>query len=1016
MFSKILDHVRRAQGKRGFRDPAVVALIIFCGAADAYETTTAARYRVDQPAQPLAESLRAIARQTGVSIVFDPGKVSGRTSRAVAGELTAAQAITQALEGSGLAVVVMDDGSIVVRSTSSPAGAPLNPPSAPRAAAVSASLSGTEELVADGSVGGSPQDSTESSPSQLTSKSGDGDAVTSLGRVEVTGSRLKRLDVEGPAPVHVYTRADLDRSGQPTLERFVSSLNEASVSPGEGGVGQTVGQGSVQLRGLPLGSTLVLINGRRVQSVGSSSGNFFNLNLIPMAAVERVEIVPVGSSAVYGGDALAGVVNIILKKSMEGFALDARIGSGKGVGDGSVSLASGGRGEAGSFLLMGSYSKATPLSMSERDFFLDADYRRFGGVDARTRSCTPGTVSSTNSANLPGLAASYAAIPSNPSGRPLSLSDFKATAGQANLCNSIANGHGTALVHGSENFALHAAGERHLNTAWSVFGELSVAKDKLQAKQSGLLLNNVLVPASNPYNPFGVAVRVTTRLGLENGAEGFERHTNFTRLLLGTRAELAKGWDFEVSASTTRDDGGSSLSGGFPNSAARAAALAASAPAKALNPFTSGIAASEDVLNTIWPDSVRESHGRKDQAGAFVRGSVLELPAGSVDLIAGLEAARDQYQTSNRPSFDIAASRSSSAVFGEARVPLFRAGAEGGQARELAVLTVAARRDRYSDFGSASTHQAGLEFRPMRSTLLRGSVATSFKPPTLLQANAGETRVSADAYGLVDPARANAPVLGAELLRGTNTQLKPEEGRAYSLGAIWEPEFSAGTRVGVSLWRVKIDGLISLLWPQVALDNEALFPGFVTRGPSAGGVPGPVTRVFYSEVNFGGVDSAGADLEIQHSWKAAGAKWTLGASATRTSRFDVVLSPGVPTEDRLGRRAVDYWSPGWKGRLFMGMDRAAWTFGLTSRYLGAYKDALPSERRLGNFWIHDLAASVNLKRLGMELPAVKSASLSLSVANLGDRMPEYVGSSPYYDVSQADWRGRYATVRLALNW
>ncbi|WP_231512325.1 TonB-dependent siderophore receptor [Paucibacter sp. KBW04] len=840
--------------------------------------------------------------------------------------------------------------------------------------------------------------------------------MTSLSRVEVTGSRLKRIDAEGPAPVNVYTRADLDRSGQPTLERFISSLNEASMSPGEGGLGQTNGQGSVQLRGLPLGSTLVLINGRRVQAVGASSGNFFNLNLIPMAAVERIEIVPVGSSAVYGGDALAGVVNIILKKSMEGVSLDARVGAGSGVGDGSVSLATGGRGEAGSFLLMGSYSKASPLTMADREFFLDADYRRFGGVDARTRSCTPGTVSSTTSAALPGLNASFAAISLNPSGQALKISDFTASAGQVNLCNSMANGHGMALIHGSENLALHAAGERHLNAAWSVFGELSLAKDRLHAEQSGYLMNNVLVPASNPYNPFGVAVRVSGRLGLVNGAEGLERHTNFTRVLLGTRGELTKGWELEASVSTTRDDGESRLSGGFPNVAARTAALAASTPAKALNPFTTGVAASEEVLNAIWPDSMRDNHGVKDQVGAFVRGSLIEMPSGSLELIAGMEAARDRYETSNRPSFDIAASRTSSAVFGEARVPLFRSSGAGPLSRELAVLTVAARRDRYSDFGSASTYQAGLEFRPIRSALLRGSVATSFKPPTLLQANAGETKLSTEAFGLIDPARANAPILGGEVLRVTNPELKPEEGRAYALGLVLEPESFAGTRFGVNLWRVKINGLISVLWPQVALDNEALFPGFVTRAPSSNGSPGLVTRVLYSEVNFGGVDSSGADLEVQHSWKAANAKWTLGASATRTSRHEVVLSPGVPAEDRLGRRATDYWSPSWKGRVFLGVDYAAWTFGATSRYLGAYLDTLPSQRRLGDSWVHDLSASLNLKRLGLGLPAIKSASLSLAVANVGDRMPEYVGTSPYYDVSQADWRGRYANVRLSVNW
>jgi iron complex outermembrane receptor protein len=334
----------------------------------------------------------------------------------------------------------------------------------------------------------------------------------------------------------------------------------------------------------------------------------------------------------------------------------------------------------------------------------------------------------------------------------------------------------------------------------------------------------------------------------------------------------------------------------------------------------------------------------------------------------------------------------------------------------MAALTLAARRDNYSDFGSASTYQLGAEIRPTKAILLRGSMATSFKPPTLLQTNVDPKTFTTDAYGLVDPTRANAPIVGGEVYRATNPDLNPEKGKAFSMGAVWEPPSAQGTRLGVTAWRVKIDGLISLLWPQVPLDNEALFPGFVTRAPAVGGVPGLVTRVFYSEVNFGSVETAGADMEISHAWKAAGAKWTLAASATRTTRYDVAVTAAAPVDHRLGRRAVDYWSPKWKGRLFAGVDQGAWSLGVTSRYLGAYQDMAPSNRSLGKFWVHDLAASLNLKRLGLGLFAAKEASLSLAIANVTDRLPEYVGTSPYYDVTQGDWRGRYANLRLSMNW
>lgn len=1026
MFRKILQGTGARHGV--FRDGAFVALVLSCNLACAIEPAASARHRIEQPSQPLAESLRAIGRQTGVSILFDPVKVGDRTSRAVSGQLTAVEAIAQALEGSGLDLTEMPNGAIVVKAAGTPSSAGSTPASLPGqspAGQTGAPAVGTPGRMEE--AGGSNgllliQASPLTAADEARAKSLD--APVSLTRVEVTGTRLKLIDAYGPTPVNVYSRADIERSGQPTLERFLSSLNEAAMSPGEGTLGVTNGQGAVQLRGLPLGSTLVLINGRRVQAAGASGSRFFNLNLIPMAAVERVEIVPVGSSAVYGGDALAGVVNIILKKRIDGIALDARGGSAKGVSDGGVSLATGGGDASSSYLVLGSYRKATPLTMAERAFFLDADYRRMDGVDSRARYCTPGTVSSNSAANLPGLNSTFAAIPSGGAGQAPSVADFAATAGQANLCSSYATGKGYVLTHGTETLGLHAAGEFQFRDSWSAFGELTMSKDRLRAEETGILLANVLVPATNAFNPFGVAVRVSSRLGTENGVETLQRDTKFARALLGVRGEVLPGWELEATASSTLDDGQHRTWNVTANVAARTAALAASDPTRALNPFTAGRAGSDEVLGAIFPGVVRDDEGRKDQFGAFLRGSPLALPAGPVDVIVGGEAARDRYRSQIVGGTRSGGQRSSSAAYGEARVPLWREGAGadgvGGKARDLATLTLAARRDVYSDFGGANTYQAGLELRPLRSTLFRASAATSFKPPTLVQMNINNVSLTTDAYAIRDPQRGNALVLGGEVLRTANRDLGPEKGHAYSLGAVWEPEASAGTRLGVTAWHVKIDGLIGLLWPQTAVDNEASFPGFVVRAPASGGTPGQITRVLYSEVNYGRLETAGADFEVAHAWKTGATKWTASASATRTQQYDVALTPGSAAASRLGVRAVDYWAPKWKGRLQLGVEQGPWSLGVTNRYLGSYWDSGANARGLGNYWVHDVAASIDLKRLGLGLGsglnAVKDARLSLAIANVADRLPEYVGSSPYYDVTQADWRGRYTSLQLSVSW
>lgn len=974
------------------------------------EVAPAARFAIHQPAQPLADALVAVSRQTGRSLLFDPNLLEGRMARPISGQMSAQEAVNRLLLDTGL-VVVERAGALVVRPAASaaPPGVPPAPssPASPPAAERSTVGAGTPERLAQAA----PQTATDAGSGAAPA------VVPGVQKVEVTGTRLKRIDAETALPVNVYTRADIEKSGQPSLTRFLAGLNEVSMGQGEGSfTGPVQGQGTVQLRGLPLGSTLVLVNGRRVQAVGSSSANFFNLSLIPLAAVERVEVVPVGSSAVYGGDALAGVVNIILRKAIDGLSLSARVSSGRGFGDGGFSLGGGGRDTDGGWMLIGSYSKTSPLLMQDREFFRDADYRRFGGVDARERACAPGTVTSNTTANLPGLNSTFAGIPAPAAGQPLTIQSFVGTAGQANLCGNFALNGSAALVHATESLGVHASGYRNLSEALTGFGELTLVRDELRAESEGLILSNVLVPETNPNNPFGVPVRVTARLGAENGREGYTRDTNFVRALAGLRGDLGAGWDFEATTAVSRDQGKRLLVNGVVNAAARTAALTAADAAASLNPFTTGRAASDGVLSGIWSTDVRTGLGRKIVASAFARGPLVELPAGHVESIVGGEVARDDFRVVQTTARFIT-QRDTGALYGELRAPLWRADGSGAAPGwTLAALTLAARRDRYSDFGSADTYQGGLELRPLRTLLLRASTATSFKPPTLLQTNVEDSTFALSLARLVDPARGNAPVTQGDWVRGTNRNLRPETGKAHAVGALWEPDAASGARFGVTAWEVRITDLIGTLRSQTVLDNEALFPGFVTRGPTVNGVPGPITRMLIAESNFGFVQTRGVDLEAARSFQGPLGRWSLAASATRVTDYSVSIAPGAPVTEQLGRRYADYWAPKWKSRFSIGLDEGSWSVGMTSRYLSRYKDLQPSDRSLGGTWMHDLSARVNLARLGVNLGQVKSASLSLAIVNATDKLPEYANGLPYFDTSQGDWRGRYGSLRFSADW
>ena len=1003
--------------KTAFSAAALLVQPITANAQAASQFQASAKYAFDLPAQPLEDALRSVGRQTGSNILFEPKTVSGRAAKAIKGQFTVDEVLLKIASEHDLELKRSDENTVVLRGVSNAKKTSYNAGKTNELPISTASNAQSLPRDASGAVASEQEFEQKSKldPQQATS----GSRAEKVERIEVTGSRFKRVESESALPVNVYTRKDIERSGQSSVGNFLSTLNEVSMITAETVAAPTLRQSTVQLRGLPVGSTLLLINGRRVQAVGSSSANLFNLNLIPLVAVERVEILPLGSSAVYGGDALAGVVNIILKKSADGSAIDFRYGTAKGTEDGGVSFVTGGGFERGSYVVLGSFNKTTPLSMGERSFFNDGDYRRFGGVDARTRNCTPGTVTSTTTANLPGLNSTFAAIPVNASGRNLTTADFASSSGQANLCNDFANGNGYGLTNGDEIRGIHVSADFRVSGSWSIFGELTYTDDRLRIADLGVALSNALVPANNPYNPFGVAVRVTSRLSPENGLNTFARKSEFARGVVGMRGEIFAGWDAEATIGTTQDRsrGVSYNTTTAATAAARTAALANTNAATALNPFTTGRAANEDVLNSIWPDTIRNAEGKKDSINAFVRGSAFSLPAGAVDLIAGAEWSRDVFKSASATArFD--GKRTAEALFGEVRVPLSSSTSDSGRAFELATITLAGRSDKYSDFGNASTYQGGLEVRPVRSLLLRATSASSFKPPTLLQVNATTVRFTSEQLGLVDPRNGNAPIVGAEVVFGIALPLTPETGKAHSLGAIWEPEGLSGARLSLTAWRMKLDDLIYQPFPQDFLTYEAQFPGLIVRGPSVGGVPGPVTRVTSGFINIGRSDIAGTDLEGTYSRSISAGNLSLSASASRTSKYLVQIASGAPVENHLGRFTAATWAPKWKGRLSTGLDTGSWSVSLTGRYLGGYKDGGTSNRDLGDYWIFDVAANLNVKKLVPSISsAFKSTTLSFGIVNLGNKYPEYAGASAlFYDFTQGDWRGRYSNIRISAAW
>ena len=348
--------------------------------------------------------------------------------------------------------------------------------------------------------------------------------------IVVTGSRLPAAEAQTMQDVHIYPRERIEQSDKASLSEFLATLPEVSLNSVE----STDISTTVKLRGADRGTALILLNGRRTESVTGSAGQngYFDLNTIPLSMVERIEILPAGSSAIYGGQALAGVVNIVLRSGFTGYEVNAGY---KWADQTDEKVFWGGAGWKGNDLalsMMASYSERGSLEGKDRAITRTQDLRYLGGPNLGIAALgSPANVSSV-SGNLPGLHSSFATVPHGSTGIGLTPNDFLATQGTQNTASFTQY---QSSLFGGRRAGFFASADYRLSSAVDLFGEFLTTEYKYNFAFTPPIVQLLNVPASNPYNPFGTTVRVT---GLVMGAESLFRsdyRDTFVRPLVGAR-------------------------------------------------------------------------------------------------------------------------------------------------------------------------------------------------------------------------------------------------------------------------------------------------------------------------------------------------------------------------------------------------------------------------------------------------------------------------------------------------
>lgn len=897
--------------------------------------------------QPLNRALNVWAAQAGYQIlVTSQREVQAVVAPTVKGTYTPEGALRALLGGSNLKYQFVADRVVTVRG----------PDSSSDSAAGSTTETKANEKREKSAVPLVPAQSrpreAEAVAATKTETDGTGnEATASLGEIVVTGSRIARDANNGPQEVHVYSGERLEKSGQNTVSDFLNTLPAVSVAVTNESSFQTYGgMTTVNLRGLPTGTTLTLINGRRVETAGATAlygTDMFDLNNIPLSAVERIEIVADGSSAIYGSDAIAGVVNVILKQDLQGLEAAVRYGEANGINESNASVAFGKQWSKGGFTVVSSYQKRGHLLTEERGRSADNDYRRFGSSNFNFPICPQANFFSLDGQPLPGAAngsgATYAAVTgATASGRP-PLADF--SYGQLNECSLFAN---TDLISATDRKGVFVQGRYELTPSVELFSELMYSKVKpTQAAGVGTFFGVdgfqvYSVAAGNPFNPFGVDVGVARSIPSLKSTN--EIDTEFFRPLVGARGRLSDSWNWELSAWRTSDRTTVHIENYFP-SAAIQGALNSTDPSTALNPFVSGPLGSDALVDSLYTDALLKFASRQESISGFVRGSALELPAGAVQVVVGSEYHKstlepryikhDFFPSGTEFQFD----RDSYALFGELRIPLF-SGNDRAVKRDVLTASVAGRYDHFSDFGSTTNPQFGLTWRPIESLLLRGSYGRAFKAPPL--PNLYNPQAIVPSVTVFDPVKGQNAFVS--VLQGGNPDLRPTRGKSHSFGAVWASDAVPGLDVSVTNWHVEERDAVQNVGTRFFVENEDLFPGRVIRDSN-----GNITRVIRTITNFGSIEVAGLDYQVNYSYQSASGDWRPYIAATQTYRHEAALVPGAQAVDGVSKaRTSGNWSPRWKANAGLGWERGAVAASMTGRYVSRYQD-YDGAREIGNF-------------------------------------------------------------------
>ncbi|MCW8877669.1 MAG: TonB-dependent receptor [Kangiellaceae bacterium] len=690
-------------------------------------------------------------------------------------------------------------------------------------------------------------------------------------KITITGSRIKRTDVEGALPITVIDREQIDLSGESSAADFLRSLtfnSAGSFRPQSGSSAQ--GTSSVSLRGIGSSRTLVLVDGRRLPK-SPSTGSNNDLNSIPMGAIERIEVLTDGASAVYGSDAMGGVINVITREGYEGAEIM--------LGEASVSNPSenGGDREEGS-ILFGASSATSSLmggvSWNGRDIIFAREFPwNNPGASVYGNSYTTIT-GGTDDFN-------WTSIPDGAGG---TACDYAGT-GFYTVANSNAVVGGTrcafdfTLVSADEastsNRSLWLKGRHEINSDWEIWANASVNKSHsfgryapvpdssyFSTPLSATSPNNPTNPAGNVYDGVSTAQEVNWWHRFDAlGNRDSDVDNQIEDLMVGATGMVG---DVELDFGVRRTKNRTNDIGRNYLLRSAAADHIESGAYDLRDPYSTP----DNILNSMKVTISRISFYDQNEMWASAAFDVMEMDAGTVQMFIGGEYREEFYedrydslseagQVGGSAGNSAGGSRDVTALYFETLIPV----------TEDMELSIAGRHDDYSDYGSDFSPKVSFRWQPMDELTLRASYGQGFRAPTLdiltqldsFSADSVTDQRTCDAQGV-------SPCTGIQIngTRTANPNLDSENSDQFSFGFAYEP--TDWVNLTFDYYNIEMDNKITFFDAQTLVNKDnrgdPLPPGLsVTRAAN-----GAILNIIQGYGNEGTLNTSGFDSNVRFNW------------------------------------------------------------------------------------------------------------------------------------------------------